>query len=144
MQEYTLDSLRRGVAFVPQRAELLRGSIADNLRLADPNASDERLWEVLSIVQLADEVRAFAQGLNERTGTEGSGISGGQMQRLVLARALLTNPRVLVLDEFSANLPEKTDAAIRAALAQAFPHLTVIEVTHRCSALPKGTIIAKL
>ncbi len=144
VQEYTLDSLRRGVAFVPQRAELLRGSIADNLRLADPNASDERLWEVLSIVQLADEVRAFAQGLNERTGTEGSGISGGQMQRLVLARALLTNPCVLVLDEFSANLPEKTDAAIRAALAQAFPHLTIIEVTHRRSALPQGTIIAQL
>lgn len=144
VQEYTLDSLRRGVAFVPQRAELLRGSIADNLRLADPHASDERLWEVLSIVQLADEVRAFAQGLNERTGTEGSGISGGQMQRLVLARALLTNPSVLVLDEFSANLPENTDVAIRAALAQAFPHLTVIEVTHRRSALPQGTIIAQL
>lgn len=144
VQEYTLDSLRRGVAFVPQRAELLRGSIVDNLRLADPYASDERLWEVLSIVQLADEVRAFPQGLNEATGTEGSGISGGQMQRLVLARALLTNPSVLVLDEFSANLPESTDAAIRAALTQAFPHLTVIEVTHRRSALPQGTIIAQL
>ena len=141
VQDYTLDSLRRGVTFVPQRAELLRGSVADNLRLADPNASDERLWEVLSIVQLADEVRAFPQGLNEPTGTEGAGISGGQMQRLVLARALLTKPAVLVLDEFSVNLPESTDAAIREALALAFPHLTVIEETHRSSSLPAEAIV---
>lgn len=138
VQEYALDSLRRAVAFVPQRADMLRGSIAENLRLGAPNASDEELWEALRIAHIDTDVRAMPSGLDELTGTEGSGLSGGQIQRIVLARALLTQPKVLVLDEFTANLPEALDAEIRADLARAYPDLTIIEVTHRPPATLMG------
>lgn len=134
VQDYALDSLRSAVAFVPQRADLLRGSIAENLRLGAPNASDEQLWEALRIAHIDDDVRKMPHGLEELAGTEGAGLSGGQIQRIVLARAFLTQPKVLVLDEFTANLPEALDVAIRADLARAYPQLTIIEVTHRLPA----------
>lgn len=128
---YTLKQLRKLVAFVPQRGELLRGTVAENLRLGAPQASDEQLWWALEVAGIAGEVRAMPGGLDEATGTEGSGISGGQLQRLCLARALLTEPRVLVLDEFSAYLDADKYLEIRRRLSTELPSLTVIEVTHR-------------
>ena len=104
VREYTLDSLRRAVVLVPQHGQVLDTTIRENLQLGSPEATDDELWRALAIAELADEVRAMPQGLMTRTGRDGRELSGGQLQRLCLARALLMNPKVLVLDEFTANL----------------------------------------
>ena len=129
--DYTLDSLRRTIVLVPQRGQVLDATIAENLRLGAPDATDEDLWHALAVAELADEVRAMPQELATRTGRDGRELSGGQLQRLCLARALLVKPRVLVLDEFTANLNIDLEARIRANLEHALPGLTVIEITHR-------------
>lgn len=144
VQDYALASLRRSVALVPQRPELLHGTIRDNLLLADPDASEEELWEALKIAHISDEIRLMPCALDEQTGTEGAGLSGGQVQRIVLARALLMHPSVLVLDEFSASLPPELDQKIRAAIQEAFPHMSIIEVTHRSKAVEKDAYVVEL
>ncbi len=131
VRDYTLDSLRRTIVLVPQRGQVLDATIAENLRLGAPDATDEDLWHALAVAELADEVRAMPQELATRTGRDGRELSGGQLQRLCLARALLVKPRVLVLDEFTANLNIDLEARIRANLEHALPGLTVIEITHR-------------
>ncbi len=135
VREFSLDSLRRAVAFVPQRPDLLSGTIADNLRLGAPEATDAQLWEVLEIAGLAEQVKAMPAQLATETGTEGAALSGGQVQRLCLARALLTKPAVLVLDEFTANLNEELEQKIRQNLLQYNAGLTTIEITHRLDAV---------
>ncbi|MDO5082725.1 MAG: ABC transporter ATP-binding protein [Arachnia propionica] len=129
--EYTLDSLRRTVVLVTQRAQVIDSTIADNLRLGAPEATDEQLWAALETAELSPEVMAMPQGLATRTGRDGTELSGGQLQRLGLARALLVNPRVLVLDEFTANLDAALETRIRENLERQHPGLTIIEVTHR-------------
>ena len=131
VREYTLESLRRAVVLVPQRGQVLDATIAENLRLGAPDATDEDLWHALAIAELADEVRAMPHNLATRTGRDGRELSGGQLQRLCLARALLVNPRVLVLDEFTANLNTDLEARIRTNLERDLPGLTIIEITHR-------------
>ena len=131
VRDYTLDSLRRAIVLVPQRGQVLDATIAENLRLGAPDATDEDLWHALAIAELDDEVRAMPEELATRTGRDGRELSGGQLQRLCLARALLVKPWVLVLDEFTANLNIDLEARIRANLEHALPGLTVIEITHR-------------
>ncbi len=131
VRDYTLESLRRAIVLVPQRGQVLDATIAENLRLGAPDATDEDLWHALAIAELADEVRAMPHNLATRTGRDGRELSGGQLQRLCLARALLVKPRVLVLDEFTANLNTDLESRIRDNLEHALPGLTVIEITHR-------------
>ncbi len=131
VREYTLDSLRRAVVLVPQHGQVLDTTIRENLQLGSPEATDDELWRALAIAELADEVRAMPQGLMTRTGRDGRELSGGQLQRLCLARALLMNPKVLVLDEFTANLNTGLESRIRTNLDETFPGLTIIEITHR-------------
>lgn len=131
VSEYTLDSLRRTVVLVAQRAQVIDSTIADNLRLGAPQATEEELWAALETAELAAEVLAMPQGLATRTGRDGSELSGGQLQRLGLARALLVEPKVLVLDEFTANLDAALETRIRENLERHHPGLTIIEVTHR-------------
>lgn len=131
------DVLYRFLAYVPQEPAILDASIAANLRLGAPEASDEDLWEALETCELAAEVRAMPAQLGTPVGQSGSKLSGGQCQRLALARAMLQRPRLLILDEFTANLNAELDTALRrnlASWAESNP-VTIIEIAHRESAV---------
>lgn len=129
--DYTLDSLRQAVVLVSQKNQQMQDTILANLRLGNPTASENEIWETLELVGLAEEIRSMPAALETVMGDDGKGLSGGQAQRLCLARALLMKPKVLVLDEFSANLNTELEGTIRDNLAKSFPELTIIEITHR-------------
>ena len=131
IRDYTLDSLRHAVVVVSQKNQLLTASIRENVTLGAPEATDDEIWAALAAVHLDKEIREMPEGLGTFAGTGGSALSGGQVQRLCLARALLVEPRVLVLDEFTANLNTTLEQGIRRDIAKALPHVTILEVTHR-------------
>jgi len=128
---YTLDSLRRAVVVVAQKNQLLDATIGENIRLGAPTADDDAVWNALRLAGLDEEIRQMPGGLATPVGQNGGKLSGGQAQRLCLARALLMKPHVLVLDEFTANLNTALEARIRENLAREMPELTIVEVTHR-------------
>lgn len=129
--ELTGDSLRREVALVPQRAHLFRASVADNVRLARPDADDEEVVAACRAACVHDDVEAMRAGYDTLIGERGATVSGGQRQRLALARALLARPSVLILDEFTSHLDPGLDAAVRASVRRWARECTVIEITHR-------------
>ena len=122
-------------ASVAQTTWLFAGSVADNLRLANPSASDDDLWEALRRAHVANEVARMPKGLASDVGERGQLISGGQAQRLSLARALLSGRRILLLDEPTSQVDMASEAAIVAALRELDSEWTVIVVTHRRSLL---------
>lgn len=123
-------AIRRAIPLVTQRIHIFSASIADNLRLGNPDASEEQLWQVLKVVELDQVVAALPAGLNTRVGRYGGALSGGQRQRLSLARALLNDSPVLVLDEFTAHLEPALAARIRHRVREKRPQATIIEITH--------------
>ncbi|WP_434699982.1 ATP-binding cassette domain-containing protein [Trueperella pyogenes] len=125
-----LDELRAHIALVSQRNQILDATVAENVRLGVPEASDDDVWQALDIACIADEIRAMPEGLQTPTGQDGALLSGGQGQRLALARAVLMRPKVLILDEFSSNLNVDLDKQIRQKLANRLAGVTIIEITH--------------
>lgn len=122
-------------ALVQQRTWIFTGTIRSNLMMVAPRASEDRLWECLEKVRLAAEVRAFAQGLDTPVGEDGYALSGGQAQRLSLARALLSQRELLLLDEPTSQIDLESEAAITQALAEVAKEKTIVLLTHRASAL---------
>lgn len=122
-------------ALVQQRTWIFTGTIRSNLMMVSPRASEEYLWECLEKVRLAAEVRAFAQGLDTPVGEDGYALSGGQAQRLSLARALLSQRELLLLDEPTSQIDLESEAAITQALAEVAKEKTIVLLTHRASAL---------
>lgn len=122
-------------ALVQQHTWIFTGTIRSNLMMVAPRASEERLWECLEKVRLAAEVRAFAQGLDTPVGEDGYALSGGQAQRLSLARALLSERELLLLDEATSQIDLESEAAITQALAEVAKEKTIVLLTHRASAL---------
>ena len=118
VRDYRLSSLRKAVGIVPQRAVLFRGTIRSNLLWRDPDATDEDLKEALRIAQASDIIGKKELGLDEPVEQGGANFSGGQRQRLTIARALTGHPSVLILDDSSSALDYATDAALRRTLRE--------------------------
>jgi ATP-binding cassette subfamily C protein CydC len=138
------DELRRRVVCLTQDARLFDDSIAANLRIADPGADDAALWTALEAAGIADVVRALPEGLGTRCGEGGARFSGGQARRLALARALLAQAPVLILDEPAAGLDPETERAFLETLAEASAGRTVILIVHRLTGVERPTRILRL
>src|SRR5262249_31900102 len=123
--------LRASVALVTQQAVLFEGTLLSNLLYAAPAASQQEVLEVLHAVDLADLVRSLPDGLQTRVGEGGLTLSGGPRQPLALARALLTHPAVLLLDDCTSALDAETEAKVWSALDRVAPRCTRVVVSHK-------------
>ena len=132
---YALSELRRLVSIVPQKASLLSGTIRSNLCWRDPHASDEALWSALSCAQAEDFVRAKDGCLDAPVEAGGSNFSGGQRQRLTIARALVGEPKVIVLDDSASALDYATDARLRHALKSLPGRPATVIISQRVAAV---------
>lgn len=130
---YRLDSLRRRIGYVPQQPRLMSGSIIDNLRYGHPDVPPARVIAAAKLAGVHDEALSFPNGLETAVGEGGLKLSEGQKQRLALARALAADPDILILDEPTAALDEKTEQSVMDSLARWRRDRTVIVVTHRPS-----------
>ncbi|MFZ1382357.1 MAG: ATP-binding cassette domain-containing protein [Scrofimicrobium sp.] len=126
------------LAVVEQRSYLFNGSVAENLRLARPSASDEELWVVLEQANLAEDIRMMPEGLEAQVGDRGSQLSGGQAQRLAVARALLKDAPILILDEPTSQVDLKGEALILEAIKRASQGRTVLTIAHRRAAVSEA------
>jgi ATP-binding cassette subfamily B protein len=139
-----LDLLRAQIGLVPQKAYLFSGTIAGNLRYGRPEATDDELWHALEIAQAADFVRAMPQGLETPTAQGGTTFSGGQRQRLAIARALVRRPRIYLFDDCFSALDVATDARLREALRPETRDAAVITVAQRISTVREADQIVVL
>ncbi len=128
-------TLHARIGWVPQKAYLFTGTIATNLRYGKPDATDEELWEALRVAQADDFVRAHADGLHAAVAQGGTNFSGGQRQRLAIARAVVRRPEIYVFDDAFSALDLTTDARLRAALRPLVRDATVLMVAQRVSSI---------
>ena len=135
VREYDLDTLRNQVAVVLQKNVLFTGSIYDNLRWGNKEASDEECREACKLACADDFISSFPDGYNTHIEQGGTNVSGGQKQRLCIARALLKKPKVLILDDSTSAVDTATDAKIRKALKEAIPGTTKIIIAQRISSI---------
>ncbi|MGX5772626.1 ABC transporter ATP-binding protein [Microbacterium trichothecenolyticum] len=135
VRDYDPDELWTRVGLVPQRAFLFSGTIASNLRYGDHDATDEQLWAALELAQAADFVRATPEGLEAPIAQGGTTVSGGQRQRLAIARALVKRPESYIFDDSFSALDLRTDAALRRALDTHLPDATRLVVAQRVSTI---------
>lgn len=133
--EWGREELRTTVGVVMQRAQLFAGTIRSNMLWGNPDATDEQIWEALQIAQAAEVVRGKPLGLDEPVEQGGRNFSGGQKQRLTIARALVKQPEILILDDSASALDFATDAALRRALDALAGKVTVFLVSQRASSL---------
>jgi ATP-binding cassette subfamily B multidrug efflux pump len=129
------DVLWQRIGLVPQRAFLFSGTIASNLRYGNRDASDEDLWRALEIAQARDFVEAMPEGLEAEIAQGGTNVSGGQRQRLAIARALVKRPEIYIFDDSFSALDVATDAALRRALTSQLPDATRLVVAQRVSTI---------
>ncbi len=135
VREQAREELWSGIGLVPQAAFLFRGTVATNLRVGRPMATDEELWRALTIAQARDFVAAMPGGLDAPIDQGGTNVSGGQRQRLAIARALVKQPALYLFDDCFSALDAETDARLRAALAEATSDATVVIVAQRVSTI---------
>ena len=135
VRQYHLDTLRGAVAMVLQKNELFSGTIKENLRWGNENASDEELVWACKLACADDFIRSFPEGYDTYIEQGGTNVSGGQKQRLCIARALLKKPKVLILDDSTSAVDTKTDAAIKRSFAEEIPDTTKIIIAQRVSSI---------
>ena len=141
VRDYDLDALRNAVSVVLQKNLLFSGSVSDNLRWGDPDASDEELRDACRLAQADEFVMAHAEGYDRRLEQGGTNVSGGQKQRLCIARALLKKPKILILDDSTSAVDTRTDAAIRAGFKAYIPETTKIIIAQRVASVQDADLI---
>nr|WP_198428930.1 ABC transporter ATP-binding protein [Nocardia bovistercoris] len=144
VRQLSLESLRSEIGLVPQKAYLFSGTVASNLRYGKPDATDEELWHALEIAQAADFVREMPRGLDTPVAQGGTTVSGGQRQRLAIARALVRKPRIYLFDDCFSALDVTTDARVREALRPETADASVVIVAQRISTIRSADQIVVL
>jgi ATP-binding cassette subfamily B protein len=144
VRDATLESLRDTVGVVTQDSHLFHETIAENLRYARPGATEEQMWEALTGARIAALVRALPDGLDTVVGERGYRFSGGEKQRLAIARLLLKQPSIVILDEATAHLDSESEAAVQRALAEALRGRTALVIAHRLSTIREADQILVL
>lgn len=135
LRQMTQHHLRENISYIQQKAWLFSGSIADNLRYGNPNASDAELEHALEVAQASDFVHSLPEGLNSYVAQGGTNFSGGQKQRLSIARALVKKPELYIFDDSFSALDFKTDAALRKALEKETKDVAVLIIAQRVSTI---------
>ncbi len=135
VRDYDLDALRDQVAVVLQKNVLFSGTIKENLRWGNPGATDEELMEACRLAQADEFIRQFPDGYDTYIEQGGSNVSGGQKQRLCIARALLKKPKILILDDSTSAVDTRTDALIRQAFRQYIPETTKLIIAQRVASV---------
>jgi len=141
VRDYDLETLRDAVSVVLQKNVLFSGTIKDNLRWGNKDATDEELIEACKAAQADEFVSQFPDGYDTWIEQGGTNVSGGQKQRLCIARALLKKPKVLIMDDSTSAVDTKTDALIRAGLKKSLPDTTKIIIAQRVSSVEEADII---
>ncbi len=135
VKEYGLKELHAQIGVVLQKSVLFKGSIRDNMKWGKPDATDEEIWEALSVAQAKEFVEKKEGGLDFMLRQEGKNLSGGQRQRLTIARALVGKPKILILDDSASALDYATDAALRQAILNLPQNMTVFIVSQRAASI---------
>ena len=144
VRSYDLETLRNAVAVVLQKNLLFSGTIKENLRWGNENASDEEIVQACKLAQADEFVRSFPEGYDSRIEQGGANVSGGQKQRLCIARALLKKPKILILDDSTSAVDTKTDALIREGFRTYIPETTKIIIAQRISSVQDADMIVVL
>jgi ATP-binding cassette subfamily B protein len=144
VRDFDPETLWDRIGLVPQKPFLFTGTVASNLRYGNPDATDEQLWTALTIAQARDFVAAMPEGLDSAITQGGSNVSGGQRQRLAIARALVAEPTIYLFDDSFSALDLATDARLRAALKPVTADRTVIIVAQRVSTIADADQIVVL
>ena len=141
VRDYDLETLRDAVAMVLQKNELFSGTIAENLRWGNPDATDDELVEACKLAQADDFIRAFPDGYQTKIEQGGTNVSGGQKQRLCIARALLKKPKILILDDSTSAVDTRTDALIRQGFRDYIPETTKLIIAQRVASVEDADLI---
>ena len=141
VRDYDLEVLRDNVAMVLQKNTLFSGSIKENLRWGNPNATDEELVHACTLACADDFIRSFPEGYDTHIEQGGTNVSGGQKQRLCIARALLKKPKILILDDSTSAVDTHTDAMIRKAFKEEIPNTTKLIIAQRISSVQDSDLI---
>lgn len=144
VKEYDLDVLRNQVSMVLQNNVLFSGTIKDNLRWGNPNASDEEMLQACRLAQADEFIQRFPDGYDTHIEQGGSNVSGGQKQRLCIARALLKNPKILILDDSTSAVDTRTDYLIRKAFREDIPDITKLIISQSISSIEDADRIVVL
>ena len=138
VREYDLETLRDNVAMVLQKNVLFSGTIKENMRWGNPDATDEEIMEACRLAQADSFIQTFPDGYDTHIEQGGSNVSGGQRQRLCIARALLKKPKILILDDSTSAVDTKTDALIRKAMREVIPGTTKLIIAQRISSIEEA------
>jgi len=135
VEDITINSLREHIGVVPQDTVLFNETLMYNLRYANPEVSDEMIYDACRAASIHDKILTFSDGYNTRVGERGLRLSGGEKQRVAIARTILKNPKIILLDEATAALDSETEQHIQAALRELAKGRTMLVIAHRLSTI---------